>query len=251
MEIDRNKKLTFYTPGLISLLLLPSLCICYFYYSKVTNLNRTMEINMFTKDNWKNVYFGNKRANFYLHPNISFHVINISRDDKDAMIKLENAQVEIRNIISTKDTTKGVRFHFDNNSKYWTWIRAFDICCTEKAWTFIPNENDIWVYNYFPIQSDKKKYEKTLFCNSIFYKNEPSETDLWLNDNTNNQKEPNLIMCATMDLENERLLVMQNLKDQNEKNFSLANIIKTFKTNLLSGLLFILLSILSIRRLVK
>jgi hypothetical protein len=146
-QTDRNKRRLYYTGGLISLILLPFLCIGYFQYIKVFNKIHTMEVNWTTEDSWKE-FDSLNQVGFFLHPNIDFLEINLNENDKENKIKLDYAQLEIRRIIETKDTTKGVHFYFERNAKYWTVIRAFDVCNIENAHTYVPFKNHVWMFNY-------------------------------------------------------------------------------------------------------
>ena len=150
METVRRKKRLNYTGGLISLILLPILCLLYFFHINVFNKVHAIVINWTTEEIWTAREHTDLKTGFFLHPNIDFLNINLNGNDTDNKIKLDNAQLEIRRIVTTKDTTKGVHFFFDKDAKYWTLIKAIDICFIEKGTTFVPYENHLWMYNYFP-----------------------------------------------------------------------------------------------------
>jgi hypothetical protein len=151
MQTLRNKRRLYYTGGLISLILLPILCISYFQYHKVLNKTHLMEVNWTSEERWREEFKDSSNpTSFFQQSDIEFLEIKLNGNDRENKIKLDNAQIEIRRIIATKDTTKGVHFYFETNSKYWTVIRAFDICNIEKAHTYVPFENHVWMFNYFP-----------------------------------------------------------------------------------------------------
>jgi len=160
----------YYTPGIISLILLPALCIWYLYDQRVFEKYNALVIvwsgpgisispNIFPLGNNANVQYtdihfntndvfgtyNNKDSRYFT--NINF-IGNIKMDE----LNLETAQLEIRNMITSKDTIQGVHLHFSDGSKYETWIKAIDICQRENAKLYIPHENDLWIY-YFEIDT--------------------------------------------------------------------------------------------------
>lgn len=209
-QTDRHKKRLYYLPGLISLVLLPTLCIWNLDKQKAFDVPRVMEITW-----WNKI----EELPFLVHPDIEFIDINITGDDKQDKIKLDLAQLDVRQIVATKDTTKGVHFHFDDHAKYWTLIRALDICGTEHAKTYVPNDNDVWVYNY--------DFEKSL---GILCKQPPRI------EGGN---------CIPL-LINEKEL---NKQIEIEKQEKINYLINTARTFWLSGFLFMVMTILTIIRL--
>lgn len=144
---SRPKKRFFYPAGLISLILLPALCIFYLYKHKAFEKPRVIEINWWTEE-WGKLSM--QEYSYEIHPQRNFIDINITGNDKENKIKLDFAHLEIRKLIATQDTTTGVHFYFDEQSKYWTFIRAIDICKIEKAKVFVLKDNDLWIFNFAP-----------------------------------------------------------------------------------------------------
>jgi hypothetical protein len=141
MKMRGQKKKHYYPIGLISLILLPTFCIWYLYNCKAFKKTRVMEINWGSN-------FKNELIPFDVHPEREFVDFHITGNDKANKIILDSSQIEIRKLISTKDSTKGVHFIFNNDSKYWALIKAMDICFIENARCFVPKGNDLWVFNY-------------------------------------------------------------------------------------------------------
>lgn len=135
----------YYSAGLISLVLLPILCLCYLNNRKAFRKERVMEINWWSDNVYK---YTNYKIPYFIHPERKFIDINLTANDKENKIKLDFAQLEIRQMVSTKDTINAVHFYFADNAKYWTLIRAFDICNIEKAKMYVPKGNDVWVFYY-------------------------------------------------------------------------------------------------------
>jgi hypothetical protein len=182
-----------------------------------------MEINWSTEESWRDIHDSTNPIGFFLHPNIEYLEIDLNGNDKENKIKLDFAQLEIRRIIKTKDTTKGVHFNFETDSKYWTVIRAFDICFIEKAHTFVPFKNHVWMFNYFPKTKPYDEERRPICGNSAWaFGYGPMKGGYTYEEQIENSKKGN-------------------------KEF----IIKSLKSYWFAGVLLILLTVLSLRRLVN
>ena len=138
----RSSKLLYYPAGLISLVFLPILCIWYLYQNKAFEKIVALEITWWAPSlQLYNPHIYPKENHFYKH----YIDINLTGNDSEDKKKLEDAQLKIRNLVSSQDTTSVVHFHFSDNANYWTLIKAIDICFIEKANHFFPFGNDIWV----------------------------------------------------------------------------------------------------------
>ena len=143
MKIKPNSsKLIYYPAGLISLIFLPILCIWYLYQNKAFEKFVALEITWWAP----NLQLYNPhiypREN---HPNKYYMEINLTGNDLEDKEKLEDAQLKIRNLVRTQDTSTVIHFHFNDTANYWTLIKAIDICFIENATHFFPYGNDIWV----------------------------------------------------------------------------------------------------------
>lgn len=220
MRRHKSKKHIYYTGGLISLFLLPILCIFYFQSIKAFNKTHIIEISWSTEESWK-AY--EQTSAFFLHPDIDFLEISLNSNDKDNKIKLDYAQLEIRRIIKTKDTTKGVHFLFQSNAKYWTLIRAFDICNIENAYNYVPFKNHVWMFYYNPRPNPNEEKNRSFCGNADFaFGYGPMRGGL-----TYEQQ-------------------IENAKTANEKF-----ILRSLKTFWLVGVLIIILTFFSLRRTMK
>jgi hypothetical protein len=213
IRINRYRKRFFYPAGLISLILLPTICIFYFYKHKAFEKLRVIEINWWTEE-W------GKRSmdeySFEVYPKRKYIDINITGNDLENKIKLDFARLQIRKLVSTKDTTKGVHFHFDEQSKFWTFISAINICKIEKAKMFVPKDNDLWIYIFAPRPKPKAEEIKPI------------------------------MLCG-----NGRMnFILEKSKEEvaKEKINYIHGLAKQFW---LSGLLFILMAILTIKKLIQ
>ncbi len=212
-NIRRHKKRLYYTSGIISLVLLPILCVWYLQKQKAFEKPRVLEINW-----WFNWNKHSDDFSFDVHPERRFVEIKLTGDDNENIIRLNYSQLEVRKPIESKDTTTGVHFIFEDNSKYWTFIRAVDICKIEKAVYFVPKDNDLWVFNYAPRPVQTKMNNIPLMGPCVI--NFPTEEQI------NEGK-------------------MEEIEERNKY------IIETAKTYSISGILFIVLLFLGIRRLYR
>ena len=80
----------------------------------------------------------------------------LTGNQKSDSIQFANFQVEIRNLIKTKDSIKGVHLLLNEKSKYEDLVKAFEICNYEKAKVWIPRDYDIWVTNEATSEFKKK-----------------------------------------------------------------------------------------------
>lgn len=79
----------------------------------------------------------------------NFLHIKLSGDNKTDLIKLNHSQLIIRKIVQNKDSINGVFFHFSDTARYWTLVKALDICKIENINLYAPYKNDLCIY-YIP-----------------------------------------------------------------------------------------------------
>jgi len=142
-----HKKL-YYTSGMISLLLLPILCVLYLQKTKVFEHLYVIEINTLTPELIKN--WREQGRNFDIHPKRNFINICLTGNDKEDRTKLDFVQLQLRDLVNSKDTISGVHIILGSESKYWAFIEIINISMKEKAKRFAYIGNDFWFYNYFP-----------------------------------------------------------------------------------------------------
>ncbi|WP_316768860.1 hypothetical protein [Pedobacter frigiditerrae] len=157
----RNRNKIFYPAGLISLILLPILCIW--------NLN---EQNAFEKIGVLEVaYFyhneldesSNSQSFKELISSRNYIEIEFNGNEKDDNIILEYAKVKIKNLIRSKDTITGVHFKFTEKAKYWNFVKAVDVCQVESL-NPLMDKNNIWVAYYPPQRNVKEENYIVMFC---------------------------------------------------------------------------------------
>ncbi len=210
--LKRHSRRFYYPTGIISLIFLPLLCIWWLDKNQAFKKYAVIDIA------WWSPSLHENNPEFYpkeSHPNKIYTDINLTGDDKDDKTRLDYAQLQIRELVKSLDTATGVHFHFSDKSKYWTLIRALDICKTEKAKVYIPYENDIWVLNQKP-------------------------------DNPNEEKQKNFVIDLI--LMDDVIVVKSDKQIEAEKKERIKYITDTVKTYFVSLLLFVAMTLLTIKR---
>ncbi|MDJ1500062.1 hypothetical protein [Xanthocytophaga agilis] len=144
--LHANHKRIYYVPGLISLLVLPFLLGKIYFHEKEKQNQRVM--NIF----WWNPELYVKYPGFIFNPfkiKRNYTHITLTGDYEIDKVKLDYSQIRIREIVQSKDSINGVFFHFSDTAKYWTFVRALDICKIENISDYAPYKNDLCVY-YIP-----------------------------------------------------------------------------------------------------
>ena len=160
---------------MISIILLPIFCLCFFI--KRDALKKYGAINIAIWDG-KELDIGTIGIQKYLDTK-KYYIFNLTGDSNTDRIKFNESEKIIRKIIKTKDSINGVKFHFEKKSQYWSFIRAVEILKAENAEFFVPYKNDIWFTNP-KIKHDEKKI-KTWVCGNVSNKKQ-------INVNENNSK---------------------------------------------------------------
>jgi hypothetical protein len=226
--LDRTKKTKrlYYPIGIISLIALPLMGL---YYLK--------EHKVFQKQSYLTIFWWSSNLSEYNkellpnkdHPNREYAEIHLTGNDKEDKIKLDFAQLEIRDLKQTHSLKKGIHVYFDDTAKYWAFVKIFNICAIEKMNSFVPHNNHVWIYFLDTTKAldpnEKKSFRS--FCG-----------------NTS-------LSCCVIPITNEKTkaeILAENLAIQNAKwNY----IFTTMKKYFISILLFLALVILNIYRLIK
>ena len=153
----RKHKKIYYSAGLISIIMLPVLCIIY-----LKNIDAFTHYGALDLYVWNGTDFKEETTQFLNSK--KFIIVNLTGDLNSDTAKLNIAQKNVKQIISTKDSIKGIKFHFEKKAEYWSYVRVIDILQVEKAKTFLPYKNDIWFANPRIPKPDKnpKKYKEII-----------------------------------------------------------------------------------------
>ncbi len=120
--------------------MLPILCIIY-----LKNINAFTHYGSIDLYVWNGKDFKEEATKFLNSK--TFIVVNLTGNLESDISKLEVAQKNIQKIISTKDSIKGIKFHFEEKAQYWSYTKVLEILQIEKAENYLPYKNDIWFAN--------------------------------------------------------------------------------------------------------
>ena len=150
-----NKKI-YYSAGLISIILLPIFCLI--YLKSIDAFTQYGSIDLYTWDGKEDSIITKGLSKFLNSKKYTIVTLtgNINSDER----KLNIAQKNIQKLISSKDTINGIRFHFDQKSQYWAFVKVLDILQVENAKFYVPYKNDIWFAN----PREPKKKIRTFVC---------------------------------------------------------------------------------------
>ena len=166
--------LKFYFPGLISLIFLPALCLWFISTNKTYQKLYALDVVFWSPDLKK--LFPKTYINGS-HPPRQYLEIELNGNEKDDLIRLDFAQIQIKDLVETNDPKKGVHFKFGSKARYWAFIQALDIF---KIIPYVPYGNDIWVFNFVPekpISKTIRLYCGCLLCNDVVYEKTEQEVE--------------------------------------------------------------------------
>ncbi|WP_123921929.1 hypothetical protein [Flavobacterium sp. LM4] len=174
----QKRKRIYYSAGLISIILLPILCLIHIKNSKPFRNSYSMSFQ-----NWD----GQENSEFFKN-NIAFlntkkfTTVALTGNTISDSIKLEEAQKNIQVLVKSKDSVSGIKFHFGQKSQYWTYIRVLDIINIEQGGNYFSYKNDILFTNPKPpkpVKFDKNAEPlRIIICGSGGFDSD-FEEDVW------------------------------------------------------------------------
>jgi hypothetical protein len=135
----------YYIPGLISLLILFPLLYEALQKEKARHDYRVLEVFMFDP-----AELFNNRLNqqfYYAYPPLrDYLTLELTGDAIMDKVKLDYAQLRIREIENTGESIDGLNIHFADSAKYGSFVRAFDLLKRENATLYLAAKRDIWFW---------------------------------------------------------------------------------------------------------
>jgi hypothetical protein len=139
---------------MISLVLLPLLCLFYFYDNE--SFKEYGALNMNFPDN-EMMEKGRKDFDFTVLR--KYKEFSFNNSEVLERKKLKEMQLSVRILKKSNDTINGVKIHFEKKTTYAVFIRVIDILGVEENMPFYMNyKNDIWVL--MPNKYKKPKVNK-------------------------------------------------------------------------------------------
>jgi hypothetical protein len=144
--VRRNTEKNYKLPGVIALaLFLPIIFVYYLFQTGLFDVQHGITIFIEPKNCegellcFKFDASGRKYAEF-----------KITGDKEADEKKIVLARKEIRKLIDSKDTLRGVHFYFTKKSTYNEFVEVINICEEEHSDLYIPRGYDFWVINTGP-----------------------------------------------------------------------------------------------------
>jgi hypothetical protein len=138
--MKKSSRKIYYSAGLISIILLPILCILYLKNNNAFKQYGSIDLQIWDGKEYR------KEITTFLNSK-KYYLVNLTGENKSDKIKLNNAEKTINKLIISNDSIIGVKFHFEKKSEYWTFIRVLEILSIQKAKFYLPYKNDIWFAN--------------------------------------------------------------------------------------------------------
>ena len=171
MKSTQRKK-NYYIPGIISLIIVP---IAFIHFANRELKLRTQTVLTVYVIDWNYI---EEHAEFFKQyhgrfPPIRNYIdINLTGNLPFDNIKLDFAQVRIKEILSQKDSTSGLHFSFGLGSEFKSFVKIIDMLKFEEANTFLIDDAGIWVYQFPPDPPDTRhriiSYDCFL-CNDVTF----------------------------------------------------------------------------------
>lgn len=161
LTLTPRKPIIYYPSGIITLVLLPVFCLVYMSKHDLFTPANKMEITFWSPDLPKTLFKGTKQS--ILSKRKYFQINLDGKNDADDQIRLDFARLQIREMLKAKSFTDGVDFHFGVKAKYWTFVKALDICQVENVPSFLPYKDDLYA-----IYTKPEPIVETFICGNQF-----------------------------------------------------------------------------------
>lgn len=135
-----TKKFFFYLPGSLSLLLLLPLFMFWLCNHNAFDRYGILEVS----------YYDAKDTSKYAMPyppRRKFSTIDLTGEKIKDKIKIGHVRTQIKNLVSSNDTTTGVKIHFNNISRYESFIDLLNICQKEPV-EYLLHDSDMWIFKH-------------------------------------------------------------------------------------------------------
>lgn len=163
MVINGPRKF-YYLPGIISLAGIPFL-FYFFLYSYEKESAQTVLPLFF----WSPTFYP-KSAELHPKPQLplrNYTDIELTGENSTDKVKLDYAQVRLREMMSRQDSLSGIHFSFGDRSQYWTFVKAVNMCYAEGVKSFVPYENHLWAV-YTPQEPVSEQTSEYWACGTTY-----------------------------------------------------------------------------------
>ena len=170
--IAKRQKRTLYPPGIASTLAIP---ILFFYYGSL--FSKTLNYKALTISVWSpdlSVWSSDLKIRFDTYtPKRNYINIELTGEKQSDEIKLDYSHVRLKEIITQKDSINGIHFNFKNTAKYWSFVRAIDICQNLNLHSYTVYKENIWALYEPPVYPIFQNF----ICGTTVYETYLQETN--------------------------------------------------------------------------
>ncbi|WP_158827064.1 hypothetical protein [Mucilaginibacter lacusdianchii] len=200
----------YYPAGLISLVLLPALCIWWLHQHKAFEPIRAMDIVFF--DSVTNKTFP---PAYRIPAKKKYLVLDLTGNDAEDSVSLKYAQLMLKRWKAAKDDTQGVDIHFGKKAKYWTLVEAVNKVKEIGLKTYMPYQDHFYAFwDFHKIDNGLKI--KVLMCGTGLLYSQPSACQRYMTSLQVTLKDywsPLLlftIMCVSVFSKNRQIQFLRN-----------------------------------------
>ena len=135
--MDRKKRI-YYPAGIISLALLPLLCLWHFNAEKAFEQRGLVDVALFAKaDTMPSRWSLSLSIPFYR----KYLSIAFSGNDKNDSLKLTFAKMAINELVEAKDTLNGVHISLNDKTKYWAFVKTVELGYAKEIHSYMDQNN--------------------------------------------------------------------------------------------------------------
>ena len=160
MSLPKLHKL--YFPGLISLVFLPVMCICYFVSNNTFHKYRVMDVTWADKQ-VMNKWLNGSGQRFDQETFRKYHILSLTGDPKHDTLELRTLKEQLAQLLMKNDTVNGIKISLGSHTQYGEYVSALDICFqdTDKYLSFNPMGYNIFI-SHLPLHAALLKERRFL-----------------------------------------------------------------------------------------
>lgn len=157
MILKRNHRRIFYRPGMISLVFIPLFCLFHFYKINAFQVQGVLDVGLIPdKVTFEKYNYSTLRK---------YRVFNFNGSKSTEKQQLNEFKFFLRKLVVEQDTIIGIRTHFGPKTNFEVFVNVFDILESEKAPTFAPYKNDIYIIA--SSNKAKKTAKRSMNCGTM------------------------------------------------------------------------------------
>jgi len=148
MKIRTKHRKLFYVPGMISLVLIPVLCL--FYINSKDYQKQYGSVDIWLSDNFMIPDTSDFHKLITIHPKRNIKKYYFDGNEKNDKNKLKHLQKRISMFVAEKDSLNSIKIFFGEKMNYQTYINILDIISIEKVNEYMVNPDFIYIVNFSP-----------------------------------------------------------------------------------------------------